>query len=180
MNKVLSVFFMGAFLVLASCNQSNERRVNIDLDKNNEEQIKTASSEQGKPEYLTVETFKQKVWDYDANPEEWVYNGEIPSIVDFYADWCKPCRIVAPIMEELAAHYEGRVKVYKVDTEAQRELAAVFQIRSIPSILFAPLDGKPAMQPGALSKEEYMKIIEEFVLKTVGQKTNQINSQKES
>jgi thioredoxin-like negative regulator of GroEL len=83
-------------------------------------------------------------------------------------------------MEELAAHYEGRVKVYKVDTEAQRELAAVFQIRSIPSILFAPLDGKPAMQPGALSKEEYMKIIEEFVLKTVGQKTNQINSQKES
>jgi thioredoxin len=180
MNKVLSVFFMVAFLVLASCNQSNERRINTDLDKNNEEQIKTASSEQGKPEYLTVETFKQKVWDYDANPEEWVYNGEIPSIVDFYADWCKPCRIVAPIMEELAAHYEGRVKVYKVDTEAQRELAAVFQIRSIPSILFAPLDGKPAMQPGALSKEEYMKIIEEFVLKTVGQKTNQINSQKES
>lgn len=180
MNKVSSVFFMSVFLILASCNQSNEKQGSTDSDKNNEAQIKTASSDPGKPEYLTVETFKQKVWDYDANPEEWVYNGEIPSIVDFYADWCKPCRIVAPIMEELAAHYEGRLKVYKVDTEAQRELAAVFQIRSIPSILFAPLHGRPAMQPGALSKEEYIRIIEEFVLKTVGQKTNQINSQKES
>jgi thioredoxin 1 len=168
-NRILWVFSISALLVVASCNQSNEKQVNEELDNNTEEQIKTASSEQGKPEYLTVETFKQKVWDYDAHPEEWVYKGEVPSIIDFYADWCKPCRIVAPIMEELAAHYDGRVHVYKVDTEAQRELAAVFQIRSIPTILFAPLEGKPAMQPGALSKEEYMKIIEEFVLNTASQ-----------
>jgi thioredoxin len=177
MNRTLNIILAGAFLVTVSCNQSANRQGNPGADQK-AAAITTTPSDPGKPEYLTVETFKQKVWDYDANPQEWIYNGELPSIVDFYADWCKPCRIIAPIMEELAAHYEGRVKVYKVDTEAQRELATVFQIRSIPSILFAPLEGRPAMQPGALTKEEYMRIIEEFVLQTPDDSLNQMNEQK--
>jgi len=118
-----------------------------------------------KPEYLTAETFREKVWDYQANPEEWTYNGELPCVVDFYADWCKPCKMVAPIMDDLADYYEGRVKIYKVNTDEQRELATVFQVRSIPAILFAPGEGKPAMQAGAMSKEDYINIIDEFVLK---------------
>jgi thioredoxin len=180
MNKVLYLILLGVFLTLVSCDQTPDKQVKKATGNNNETQLGTVTHESGKPEYLTVETFKQKVWNYDVNPDEWIYNGEVPSIVDFYADWCKPCRIIAPIMEELAAHYEGRLKVYKVDTEAQRELAAVFQIRSIPTILFAPMNGRPAMQPGAMSKEEYMRIIEEFVLKTTSQHTNQINTNKES
>jgi len=180
MNRALNLLWTGLILAIVSCNQIPDRQGKTAMDIENEPALKTNAPEPGKPEYLTVETFKQKVWNYDTNPEEWIYNGEIPAIVDFYADWCKPCRMIAPIMEELAAHYEGRLKVYKVDTEAQRELAAVFQIRSIPSILFAPVSGKPAMQPGALSKEEYMRIIEEFVLKTTSHHTNQIKSLKES
>ncbi|GAB4224707.1 MAG: thioredoxin [Bacteroidales bacterium] len=118
-----------------------------------------------KPIYLTTEEFKEKVWDYEANPEEWVYNGELPCVVDFYADWCKPCKMVAPIMDDLADYYTGRVQFYKVNTDNERELSMVFQIRSIPAILFAPGEGRPAMQTGAMTKEDYIKIIDEFVLK---------------
>ena len=129
-----------------------------------------------KPEYLTAQAFKEKIWDYEKNPEAWVYNGELPCIVDFYADWCKPCKMVAPIMDELADHYDGKVLIYKVNTDEQRELATVFQVRSIPSILFAPIDGKPAMQAGAMSKEDYIRIIDEFVLKVNKQSNDKTES----
>ena len=129
-----------------------------------------------KPMHLTAETFREKVWDYQANPEEWVYEGELPCVVDFYADWCKPCKKVAPIMDDLADYYEGRVLIYKVDTDDQRELATVFQVRSIPSILFAPGEGKPAMQAGAMSKEDYINIIDEFVLKLNKNENNKTES----
>jgi thioredoxin len=89
----------------------------------------------------------------------------LPVVVDFYADWCKPCKMVAPIMDELADYYKGRVNFYKVNTDQNRELSSVFQIRSIPSILFAPKEGQPSMQAGAMSKEQYIKIIDEYVLK---------------
>ena len=128
------------------------------------------------PEYLTAQAFRDKVWDYEKNPEEWVYNGELPCIVDFYADWCKPCKMVAPIMDELADYYDGKVVIYKVNTDEQKELATVFQVRSIPSILFAPMDGKPAMQAGAMSKEEYIKIIDEFILKANNQNNEKTQS----
>lgn len=118
-----------------------------------------------KPEYLTTEEFRQKVWDYEASPKEWKYEGELPCVVDFYADWCKPCKMVAPIMDDLADYYKGRVKIYKVNTDNERELATVFQINGIPSILFAPQTGKPAMQSGAMTKDRYIQIIDDFVLK---------------
>ncbi|MBM3435919.1 MAG: redoxin domain-containing protein [Bacteroidetes bacterium] len=124
-----------------------------------------------KPAYLTTAEFKSKVWDYDANPQSWNYKGDLPCVIDFYADWCKPCKIVAPIMDELADYYNGRVIIYKVNTDKERELASVFQINSIPSILFSPLDGKPAIQPGALTKEDYIRIIDEFVLKINNEKS---------
>jgi len=103
-------------------------------------------------QHLTKETFLTKVFDYEKN-KEWKFEGEKPCIVDFYADWCGPCKMVAPVLEELSKEYEGKIDFYKVDTEAENELAAVFGIRSIPSLLFVPKEGQPQMAMGALPKE---------------------------
>lgn len=102
-------------------------------------------------EHLTVDTFKSKVFNYTEN-KEWKFEGELPCIIDFYADWCGPCKMVAPILEELATEYDGKMNVYKVDTEDQQELAQIFGIQSIPSLLFVPKEGQPQMAMGALPK----------------------------
>ena len=109
---------------------------------------------------LNLEKFKQDIFNYETS-EEWKYEDTVPAIIDFYADWCGPCKAVAPILEELSNEYEGKLKIYKVDTEAERELASMFQIRSIPSLLFIPNDGRqPMMQAGALPKSAFKQIIE--------------------
>ncbi len=105
-------------------------------------------------EHLTMETFKSKVFDFEKNTE-WKFEGDRPAVIDFYADWCGPCKMVAPILEELSKEYDGKIDIYKVDTEAQQELAGLFGIRSIPSILFIPLDEKPQMAAGALPKDTF-------------------------
>lgn len=107
---------------------------------------------------LNKEDFKEKVFDFD-NHSAWNYAGNLPCVIDFYADWCGPCKMVAPIMEELSEEYEGRVLFYKVDTQAEQDLAAMFGIQSIPSILFVPIDNKPQMAVGALPKESMKKAI---------------------
>ena len=109
-------------------------------------------------EHLTAETFKEKVFNYTEN-KEWKFEGDLPTIIDFYADWCGPCKMVAPILEELAGEYEGKINIYKVDTEAQQELAGTFGIQSIPSILFIPMEGAPKMSQGALPKDSFVQII---------------------
>lgn len=110
--------------------------------------------------HLTTQEFKEKVFNYEQN-QEWKYEGDKPCIIDFYADWCQPCKMVAPILEELAKEYEGKLYIYKVDTEAEQELAAVFGIRSIPSLLFVPLNKQPQMAMGALPKETFIRAIED-------------------
>lgn len=112
---------------------------------------------------LTTEDFKNKVFNYETD-KEWNYKGTLPAIIDFYADWCGPCRMVAPVLEELAKEYEGKINIYKVDTEAEPELSAVFGIRSIPTFLFIPAKGQPAMQPGAFPKQVFKQIIDEYLL----------------
>jgi len=107
-------------------------------------------------EHLTKETFLSKVFDYENN-KEWKYEGEKPCIIDFYADWCAPCKIAEPVLEELAKDYGGKIDVYKVNTEEEQELAAVFGIRSIPSFLFIPSEGQPRMAMGALPKDTFVK-----------------------
>ncbi|MBE0645451.1 MAG: thioredoxin [Bacteroidetes bacterium] len=114
-------------------------------------------------EHLTKQTFLTKVFDYE-NKQEWEFAGERPCIIDFYADWCAPCRMVAPVLEELAKEYEGKIDIYKIDTEAEQELASVFGIRSIPSILFVPMGEKPQMAAGALPKESFVQAINEILL----------------
>ena len=114
---------------------------------------------------LTKDEFIKKIANFEQNPEEWKFLGDKPAIVDFYASWCGPCKMVAPIMEELADEYNGQVDIYKVDTEAEQELAAAFGIRSIPSILFIPMNESPQMAQGALPKASFKKAIEEILLK---------------
>jgi thioredoxin len=111
-----------------------------------------------KLEHLTKETFKEKVFNFEAN-KEWKYEGTKPAIIDFYADWCGPCKMVAPLLEELKDEYGDKLEIYKIDTEEERELSAMFGIRSIPSLLFVPLDGQPQMAMGALPKETFRQAI---------------------
>jgi thioredoxin 1 len=113
-------------------------------------------------EFLTKDTFLSKVFNYETN-KEWKYEGELPCIIDFYADWCGPCKMVAPILEDLAKEYTGKLNVYKIDTEAEQELASVFGIRSIPSLLFVPKEGQPQMAMGALPKETFVKAFKDVL-----------------
>jgi thioredoxin len=114
-------------------------------------------------EHLTQETFKNKVFNYEAN-KEWKFEGEKPCLIDFYADWCGPCKMVAPLLEELAEEFDGKLDIYKIDTEKERELAGMFGIQSIPSILFVPVSGQPQMAMGALPKETFKKAFKEVLL----------------
>jgi thioredoxin 1 len=113
-------------------------------------------------EHLTLDTFKAKVFNFEAN-KEWKFEGTTPAIIDFYADWCSPCKMVAPILEELQSVYGTKLNIYKVDTEAERELAGMFGIQSIPSLLFIPLDGQPQMAQGALPKATFISAIEDVL-----------------
>lgn len=115
-------------------------------------------------EHLSKKTFLEKVFNYEKH-NEWVFEGELPCIIDFYADWCGPCKMVAPILEELSKEYAGKINIYKVDTEVEQELAAAFGIRSIPSMLFCPKNGQPQMAVGALPKDTLKRAIEDILLK---------------
>ncbi len=115
-------------------------------------------------EHLTKDTFLVKVFNYEQN-KDWKFEGELPCLIDFYADWCQPCKMVAPILEELQKEYDGKINIYKIDTEAETELASAFGIRSIPSLLFIPKEGQPQMAMGALPKDSLKKAIDDVLLK---------------
>jgi len=115
-------------------------------------------------EHLTKETFLTKVFDFEKN-KEWKFEGKLPCLLDFYADWCGPCKMVAPILEELSNEYAGKINIYKINTEEEQELAGEFNIRSIPSMLFVPLGEPPQMVVGALPIESLKKAIREILLK---------------
>ncbi|MDY0780433.1 thioredoxin [Tenacibaculum sp. IB213877] len=113
-------------------------------------------------ELLTKSTFLEKIFNYEQN-KEWKFEGKVPAIIDFYADWCGPCKMLAPVLEELSEEYGDKLTIYKIDTEAEQELAAAFGIRSIPSMLFCPTDEQPQMAHGALPKKQIEEIIEDVL-----------------
>ncbi|MBN2484703.1 MAG: thiol reductase thioredoxin [Bacteroidales bacterium] len=123
-----------------------------------------------KPVYLTKQMFIDEIMDYQTNTTQWVYKGDMPGLVDFYADWCRPCKITSPILDELAQEYAGQIKIYKVNVDVERELAAVFGVQSIPTFLFMPMNGNPTMSAGIAqtpeqTKELFRQQIEEILLK---------------
>ncbi len=113
--------------------------------------------------HLSAQDFKDKIFDYEQK-EEWNYKGELPAIIDFYADWCGPCKAIAPVLEELSNEYDGQLIIYKIDTDKESELSGMFGIQSIPTLLFIPLQGNLMVQKGAVPKNALQKIIEEKLL----------------
>lgn len=114
---------------------------------------------------LTKAMFLEKIYDFEKHPDKWTFAGDKPCVIDFYADWCRPCKMVAPIMAEFSETYKGQITIYKVDIDKERELAQYFGIQSIPTVLFCPSEGDPQMTQGALPKETYEKVITEVLLR---------------
>ena len=155
MNKRLMIWAVSLVsLLFAAC--ETKAKTN---DNQNKKENKMKTIELTKADFLT------KVMDYEANPQEWKYLGDKPAIIDFYASWCGPCKMVAPILEELAEEYDGQIYIYKVNTEKEQELAAMFGIRSIPSILFIPMGEQPQMAMGAMPKSSFKEAIDKVLLK---------------
>ena len=150
-----------ALLFLTACNGQSQNQTQAQ-DQTSSSSTKTETVM--KPIELTKADFLAKVADFENNPSQWIYKGDKPAIVDFYAPWCGPCKMVAPILEELAAEYDGQIVIYKVNTMNEQELAADFGIRSIPSLLFIPMNGKPQMAQGAMGKEDFKRIIDSVLL----------------
>ncbi|MEA3503647.1 MAG: thioredoxin [Bacteroidota bacterium] len=164
MKQIGILILLIASLNLTGCNNSEATNAK-EANKDTKAVTKSEGDDNiAKPIHLTKEMFLTKVMNYEKNQKDWIFEGDKPCVIDFYADWCQPCKRVAPIMEELAKEYKGKVDIYKINTEEQRELAGVFGIKSIPSILFVPMTGKPQMTQGALPKEQFEKIIKEFLL----------------
>ncbi|HCC29182.1 MAG TPA: thiol reductase thioredoxin, partial [Marinilabiliales bacterium] len=141
MKNILLVLFSTALLSSMAC--TNGKAGNDDKSNKKTETKQPAENKSGdeavKAIHLTKAQFLEKVWDYEKNPDKWVYKGDKPCIIDFYADWCRPCKIAGPILEELAGEYKGQIYVYKINTEQERELAGAFGIQSIPAFLHCPM-----------------------------------------
>lgn len=154
-----------AIVVLGSC--SNNKKSNS-KDKTATPTTKTKDTTKADNElatkHLSTEDFKKKIMNYDEHPQEWVFEGNRPAIIDFYATWCGPCKITAPIIERLARKYKGQIDFYKVDIDQERELAQIFGIRSIPTFLFIPMKGQPTAQMGAMQLADFEEIIESELL----------------
>lgn len=161
MKNIKTILFLLAVVIAVSCSNSTE------TNAQGEKSVKTETNQiiDGKTIHMNKEMFIERVMDFETNKEEWIYLGDKPAIIDFYADWCKPCKLIAPIMEELAEEYKGQIYIYKVDTQVEQELASIFGIRSIPAVLFIPMKGQPQMSTGALPKETFKSAIDDFLLK---------------
>ena len=157
MNNYIIAGLMVA-LTFSACNAKGTElnKEKVVVTKNNETKMGTI--------HLTKDDFSKKVVDYEANPNEWKYLGDKPCLIDFYADWCGPCKAVAPILEELAKDYDGQIYIYKINTDEEQELAGAFGIRSIPSLLFVPMTGKPQMSTGAMPKNQLIEAINSILL----------------
>ncbi len=160
--KRIFIFIGLGFFLLFGCIAATK--------KNNSEAVSETVSSEGNTHQLTKKEFIKTVWNYNESPDEWKFLGDKPALIDFYADWCGPCRIAAPILEEVAAEYSEKIDVYKIDTQHERELAKVFGIKSIPAFLYIPMEGKPVMIAGIgrtneETKEMFVSNIKEHLLK---------------
>lgn len=159
MKKISFIMILSVSLFFLGC---SNLKGNQEKGKTGEKtEVKTTNV---KPEQLTYNEFLKKVWNFEKNPKEWVYEGTEPCIIDFHAVWCPPCKRLAPIMDQMANTFRGKVKFYEIDVDKSPKLASVFRIQSIPAVLFVPEKGKPMMQVGLLPQDTYIKIIKEQLL----------------
>ena len=154
MKRILLITFLLFSLLLNACNNNG-----VDGPDN-----KGPAFKDGVVNQMSTQMFNKLIWDYKANPKEFTFSGDIPVIIDFYADWCRPCKMVSPIMEDLAKEYKGKVVFYRINIDDERELAQMFNIQSIPSLLYVPANGKPQMSMGLSSKEDYIQKINSLLL----------------
>lgn len=157
MRKIfLLMAFTGLFVASVSCaNKEGKTHANV-------AEATLSSPEKGGVIYLTKETFKEKVFNYEVN-QQWNFEGKVPAIVDFYADWCGPCRQLSPVLAQLQKEYGGKIQVYKVNTDKEKELAQTFGIRSLPTIVFIPLEGEPQAALGFRPKADLETMIKEIL-----------------
>ena len=155
MRKTKYAFILSAVMVIVSCcrNSGGDNQQNTN---NKDKKMQTI--------HLTKSEFLAKVADYETSPNEWKYLGARPAVIDFYASWCGPCKMIAPILEELAAEYGDSIYIYKINTEEEQELAAAFGIQSIPTLLFVPMEGAPQMAQGAMPKNALKEAIDKVLL----------------
>lgn len=151
-----------SILLLTSCGGSKKDKKE---NKQEEKVQETVVEEDNFAKTLDYKKFIKNVWDIEKYPDSFAYKAKMPCIIDFYADWCGPCKRVAPIMEEIAKEYDGRLVVYKVNTDNEPKLSTIFKVKNIPTVFFLPKEGQPLMQVGGLSKEEYISIINQHLLK---------------
>ena len=165
MKRLLLTLASVAILISACGNQKTGTKQN-DLKETLTNNTSLNASANNNSELLTKAGFIEKVWDFTKSPNDWKYLGSKPAIIDFYADWCGPCRIASPILDEIGAEYAGKIVVYKIDTDKERELAKVFNITGIPAFLYIPVNGKPTMMAGiGKSKEETKKMFVDNIQK---------------
>src|SRR5680860_1470735 len=164
--KKLVFILAVAVISLQSCNSSQAKNNGNDGNETPTETVSVKGEAEGGSVKLNKEKFLKEVWDYQSSPQEWKYKGTKPALIDFYADWCGPCKTAAPILEEISKEYAGKVIIYKIDTQVERELAGVFGVSGIPAFLYIPLDGKPSMTSGiARTKEDTKKMFIENINK---------------
>ena len=155
---------------LSACSQSKSKGRSKAVAKAKTEKTTTAATADtasaGKVTFLTTAEFKKKVMDFEQHPSEWVFEGKKPAIIDFFATWCGPCRRMSPTVDKIAKDYAGKIDVYKVDIDKEKQLAMTFGIQSVPTILFVPVSGKPTVQVGALDEATFRQAIREVLFPT--------------
>lgn len=154
----LALIVLSAFFLLTGCQpKSGETKSTPEVSQQAKPTAKVTPME------LTAEEFKKRIANYETHPNEWVYLGERPAVIDFYATWCGPCKMTAPIFADLANTFAGKVDFYKIDIDQQPELAGLFGVTSIPSLLFIPKEGKPSMSVGAMERQQMQAAIQDLL-----------------
>lgn len=162
--KYIILFLLSVVVACLTACQKTKQGAASQPAKDEQHTVEKAAKDKAKVRELSAEEFKQLVMNYELHPQEWVYEGKRPALIDFYATWCGPCKAMAPVVEDIAEKYAGKIDVYKVDVDKEEELAALFGIQSIPSLLLVPMEGKPQMSVGALGRQELDKAVQTVLL----------------
>ena len=157
--KKTFIAILSLFMLISCGNSKKENKKTEQV-----QDVENIVEEESLVKSLDYKTFVKKIWDIETYPDSFAYKSKLPCMIDFYADWCGPCKRVASIMEEIAQQYEDKIIVYKVNVDKEQKLPLIFKVKNIPTVFFLPTEGQPLSQVGALSKEEYISIINKHLI----------------